>query len=610
MLKNFARELKRRRVLHTASLYVVGAWIALQVVEVLASAGLPPATMRNLLLVLSAGFPLAVIAGWFFDISREGITLTGPLPKGQALPDLKFIDHLLLVGLLAVIAVDVWVLSLPPPQNPDSLLTAPETRQRFIAVLDFDDPGAKGEGVGQALAGELRKSLTRVAGLRVLGPESSRLLSLAGESRQGMAQELSISALLSGTVLLEEDMLRIDARLAGVPAGNELWSTRIERPLADAVAMQDGLIEQVVAAVAPGLDPDPAQGPRAEEGDCAGVYDLYLQGKQLASARKHSQAEMYERGLDLLRQVVAEDEQCALAWEALAVASLNYRMEGYVQAGSAARRALELNDTLSEAWSVLADIAANDRRWNDAEEMFLRALYADPTNVAANREYAETLVSRGRARDALHYALEAYRYEPASVNVNNSVSVAALYARDSETVIKHSGKALDLAGERMAFLLDSIAEAYLLRGETERALETYQEAGKFPDWFPDCVRVRDDPSLAPGVAAHVRETFEQIVSGQIQSDWSTTWRLIRCGTWLGEPDIVFGILLAERLDSPYFDRIPTEIAFTNLFIPDAAVLRQHPRFRELVEESGLLDYWKQWGWADLCRPEGDSFACD
>ena len=70
------------------------------------------------------------------------------------------------------------------------------------------------------------------------------------------------------------------------------------------------------------------------------------------------------------------------------------------------------------------------------------------------------------------------------------------------------------------------------------------------------------------------------------------------------------MLLADGMDSPYFDKFPAAIVFTNLFIPDGTALRQDLRFRELVEKSGLLDYWRKWGWADLCRPDGDSFACD
>ena len=54
-------ELKRRKVLHTVSLYIVGCWVALQVVEVLSDAGLPPTTMRHLLVAMSLGFPFVVL---------------------------------------------------------------------------------------------------------------------------------------------------------------------------------------------------------------------------------------------------------------------------------------------------------------------------------------------------------------------------------------------------------------------------------------------------------------------------------------------------------------------------------------------------------------------
>ena len=100
---------------------------------------------------------------------------------------------------------------------------------------------------------------------------------------------------------------------------------------------------------------------------------------------------MRERGVELLREAVAIDDQCALAWEAIAVEAIDWSFPGFVRAGAAARRALELNESLPEAWTVLAEIAEQEERWSDAEEYFLRALYADPTNTRANMFYSETL---------------------------------------------------------------------------------------------------------------------------------------------------------------------------------------------------------------------------
>jgi TolB-like protein len=610
--RGFLRELKRRRVLQTASLYVLGAWIALQVVEVLSGAGLPPSTMRNLLILLSFGFPLALIVGWFFDISKEGIVRTLPLSEGEQLPSLKFIDHALLLGLLLVVVIDAYILSFPPPSE-IPVVTGIASQQRTIAVLGFEDIelAEGGDPVGDVFAGELRNSLTRVAGLRVLGPETSKMLSQASENRLVTAGELLVTAIVLGEVLLEGDRIQVNARVVGVPAGNEIWSSSVEASVGDAIELQQGLLKQLIGAIAPNLDPDPVQGPRAEVGACSAVYDIYLRGKQLSKARHKTQAEMYNRGMELLREAVVIDDQCALAWEAIAVGSIDWTMAGFAKASAAARRALEINESLPEAWTVLAEAAEDSERWMDSEEYFLRALYADPTNVHANLMYSEALIARGRVKDAVHYGLEAYRYEPASEAVNWRVSMAAGYAGDGELVIKHIEIAGEIAGGLAPFHHDLLAGGYLLKGETDRALEIYAKKGdELTDWFLDCVRVRDDPGLAPGVLEAVREELEQYKAGHftMRQEWHWGPQILSCGSWLGEPDFVFELLSAG---SKVFEgATPTEVVFINMFAPDGKVLRQDPRFRRLVMETGLLDYWRKWGWSDYCEADGDSFRCD
>jgi TolB-like protein len=577
---------------------VVGAWVALQIVEVLAGAGLPPSTMRNLLIVLSFGFPLALIVGWFFDISKEGVVKTGPLKQGEQLPRLKFIDHILLVGLILVVAMDGYILSFPPPAETPVVVSS-ASQQRTIAVLGFNDLElAEGDDpVGDVFAGELRSSLTRIAGLRVLGPRTSKILSMAGEDKYETAKELLVTAIVSGEVLLEGGHIRVNARLVGIPAGNEIWSSSVEAPVGDAIELQQGLLRQLIGAVAPNLDPDPVGGPRAEAGDCSDVYELYLHGKQL-SQRGVSR----KRGVEMLREAVAIDDQCALAWEAIAMASVNWTMSGFAKAGAAARRALELNDSLPEAWVVLAEIAEEEMRWTDSEEYFLRALYADPTSVRANELYGETLLARGRVKDGLHYSLEAYRYEPV---YDVHMSLAAMMTGNGELALKHAALVGERYGKSAFFAVSLMAEGYLILGETEQALEQYRLLGDDnASWFLQCISARQDPSQWPGIAHAMKATLKQYKSGELneKQEFFWGWQMIRCGTWIGEADLVLDYVL----DGDH----PTENKFLVLFNPDAGVLRRHPRFYSLVEETGLLDYWRKWGWSDYCEADGDSFRCD
>jgi TolB-like protein len=614
MMSHFLSEMKRRRVLNTAWFYVAGAWIALQVVEVLSGAGLPPETMRRLLVVLSIGFPLALTAGWFFDISREGITRTRPLPHGAELPKLTFMDHALLAGLLVVAVVDVWVLNLPVTDYAASseVLTTPQ--QRTVAVLAFEDirPMAEGDRIGETLSDELRSSLTRIPGIRVLGPETSRALNGAGARRMNMAKELLVTTILLGEVLLDGDRLQLNARLIAVPGGKELWAADLERAVGDAIDLQNSLIEQIVANIAPGLDPNPHQGYRAEAGECREVYDTYLRGRQLSKARRKSQAERYQRGMELLRKAVAIDKRCALAWEAIAIGELEWTTPGLAKAGAAARRALELNDALPEAWVVLAEIAEQEEDWDRSEEHLLRALYSDPTNVRANYFYSEALIARGRVRDALHYALEAYRYEPASRNVNYRVMLAAFYAGENDLVFQHAEIFKEIEGAEHPWVLDMVAEAQLRQGDINVALETWSRSGEvFPDWFFDCARVRQDSKLGPAVKVAAQQTLQQILDGSLNPSltFNFSWNVIRCGIWLGESDLVFPMLRARNIPG-WEEGFPTEAQFSNMFHSDGAVLRQDNRFRQMVLDSGLLEYWKKWGWADMCQPSGDSFECD
>jgi len=607
----FLRELKRRRVLHTASLYVVGAWIALQVVEVLSGAGLPPSTMRSLLVILSFGFPLALVIGWFFDISKEGIVKTGPLIEGERLPALKFIDHVLLVGLVLVVAIDAYILSFPSPEE-TPLVVSSAGQQRTIAVLGFEDLEGD-DPIGDVFANELRSSLTRIAGLRVLGPETSKLLAMAGEAKFDSAKELLVTALVLGEVLLEGGRIQVNARVVGVPAGNEIWSSSVEAPVGDAIELQQGLLKQLIGAFAPNLDPDPVQGPRVKADECSSVYDLYLRGKQL-SLRRGSEGEMRGRGVELLREAVAIDDQCSLAWEALAVEAVDWSLPGFVKAGAAARRALELNDTLPEAWAVLAEIAEEEERWTDAEEYFLRALYADPTNAHVNSMYGETLLARGRVSDGLRYALEAYRYEPAGITVNFRVALAANMANNAELALKHAVIFGDLMGRpNHSWVLGLQSEAYLLQGKTDRALEAIVKTGdEILDWFPDCIRARENPDMAPGLVDAARETLAKTRSGLIDKKQQREWngQVMSCGIWLNELDLVFEVLLDDGPLAVHENGVPTEVIFINMFHPDGRALRQDSRFRGLVVDSGLLDYWRQWGWSDYCEADGDSFRCD
>ena len=597
------RELKRRKVLHTLSLYIVGCWVALQVIEVLSDAGLPPATMRFVLFALSFGFPVVLIIAWFYDVSAAGISRTPPAQPGEQLPNLNLGDHALLAGIMAVIALNIFVLLSPAP---DTALTPLPAEQRTLAVLGFDDIGDQGDStpIGLAIASELREELTRVAGLKVLGPETSRVIQAAGDTRGAIAAELGVTALLTGDVRLHDGKLEMKTRLISLPAGNTVWQEDHQSDVQQGARMHQRIVQAVIDAILPPASAQTAQGPRIKGDECDLGYELFLRSKQLRATQN------WQRGLELLQESVEVSPDCAAAWEELASASLMlWRKTDLAKSGAAARRALELNEAMPKAWTVLAEIAEEEQRWGEAEELLLRALYVDPTSAFANMQYAEALLARGRVREAKHYALEAYRYEPASQGVNWKICLVAMYLQDTETLIRHATIYRELRGEGRQNGWYELAEAYRQLGDAERALSYLDEGGEFvPDWYKQCVQASIDRRLVAGLIPTVREALGNYL--EIEADkrwsWEVMWLggfIIECAIWMDEPDIAIDIFESE-VDAP------TEAQFFMFFRADASNLRQTEHFRSKVVESGLLDYWREWGWSDYCRPDGDSFVCD
>ena len=74
---HFIKETRRRRVFGVVVLYVVGAWIVLQAADLaFPGLGIPESAIRYVWIGAILGLPMAVVFGWRFDITTQGIRRT------------------------------------------------------------------------------------------------------------------------------------------------------------------------------------------------------------------------------------------------------------------------------------------------------------------------------------------------------------------------------------------------------------------------------------------------------------------------------------------------------------------------------------------------------
>ncbi|GAB5413539.1 MAG: hypothetical protein Cons2KO_11420 [Congregibacter sp.] len=233
-------ELRRRRVFRTLALYILGAWVLMQVADVLFPAvGIPESAIGLLLIAAVIGFPVAAVFGWFFDITADGIRRTRKASAGDTVESspLGAADYVLLAGLLGMIGVIVYGTFTGVVESPFDVGEEPvvevDPSVPTIAVLPFaargagEDPGFFASGVHD----DLLTQLTKVSGLRVISRTSVLEYAQTSKAIPEIGIELGASAIVEGGVQIAGGQIRINAQLIDAKTDAHLWAETFDREL-------------------------------------------------------------------------------------------------------------------------------------------------------------------------------------------------------------------------------------------------------------------------------------------------------------------------------------------------------------------------------------------
>ena len=241
-------ELKRRNVFKVGTAYVVLAWLLAQITDVfLEPFGAPDWVIKSILLVLLAGFPLALFFAWAFEMTPEGIKKEKDVDRSQSITNetgqkLNLAIIFILVLALGYFAFDKFALA---PERDAELVRATEIAQaepaqtasaeKSIAVLPFvnmsEDAG--NEYFSDGISEEILNSLAKVKELKVAGRTSSFAFKGQNQDLRQIGDALGVNHILEGSVRKAGTTVRITAQLIQVDDGFHLWSDTYDRELTD-----------------------------------------------------------------------------------------------------------------------------------------------------------------------------------------------------------------------------------------------------------------------------------------------------------------------------------------------------------------------------------------
>jgi len=447
-MKSFFAELKRRNVIRIAVFYGAGAWLILQVADVMLELlEAPEGSLRLIAGVLALGFPFALILSWAFEITPEGVRRESDLASAgrDGNQSARKLD-IATIGLL-VLAILLLLWSqfnvregnlagrAAPPATP---VTPGEPRDLSIAVLPFVNMSADedNEYFSDGLAEEVLNVLARMQDFRVAGRTSSFAFKGQQADLKAIGERLGVANILEGSVRKQGDQIRVTAQLVDARDGYHLWSDTYDRRLDDVFAIQDEIATEVVKALRRTLlDTDETVISQTAKGDVE-AYNHYLRGQSNVRLRT---PDGLQRALEQFQQAIVIDPGYAPPYAGVAMVYAlldNYGYRSLEQTGELAHRALEralaLDPQSDEAWAVrgllLTQGAGAKERLPEARAAFERALRINPNNAFAQLWSATTLLPDYEAASAA--VRRAYELDPLSPVIVRRRAEAAIQWQD------------------------------------------------------------------------------------------------------------------------------------------------------------------------------------
>jgi TolB-like protein/Tfp pilus assembly protein PilF len=388
-------ELRRRNVFRMAVLYVVAAWLIMQVAGVLMDLGaLPVAAGPWVLVVLVIGLPMALGFSWLFEITPEGLALEKDVPEGASITHITgrrmdFIVIAVLSAGLILFAYDKWW-----PRDPLEL---------SIAVLPFDNMSGEPEQeyFSDGISEELLNVLSRLPGLRVVARTSS--FQFKGENRDviEIGQKLNTAFVLEGSVRKADGQVRITAQLIDASNGFHLWSDTYDRELENIFAVQDEISAAIVGALKEQLGLQLSAAPRVVAASSNEAHEAYLRGRFLVVQRTRTG---FEGAVREFEKAIALDPDYAAAHAELAIAILlrsgygnMFTTEAISMATSHASRAMVLDPGLAEAHAATGFLALQQWQSEEALTHFEQAIRINP-NYAIVYNWISITLTQGHGR--------------------------------------------------------------------------------------------------------------------------------------------------------------------------------------------------------------------
>jgi TolB-like protein/Flp pilus assembly protein TadD len=450
----------------------------------------------------------------------------------------------------------------------------------LLVVLPFENLSVseKYDCFSDGLTEEMITQLGRLnpERLGVIARTSAMTYKSTDKTIEQIGRELGVSHVLEGSARRAGNRVRITAQLIQVSDQTHVWAESYEGSLEDILALQSRVSRAVAEQIQISLRVK--EQPRQVVPE---AYEDYLKGRFFWNRRTDQDLNFSIR---LFQQAIECDPAYPAPYVGIADCYLTLMDHGrlsLLEATAKARplltKALQLDESLSEAHVSLAHASFHEFDWATAEREFLRGIELNPNYFISRYYYSNYLAAMGRLEDAISEAEQARQLDPVSPAAQSNVASILWYSHQYQRSIDQAKKVLELNPE-YSRAYEDLGRGYEQAGDVDAAIETYQKALQLEDSYATRASLAFAYTVAGkrGEATKILKELQQVAKTSFVPAYS--FALICTG--LGKKDEAF-----EWLDKAYEER-SSSLPFLKVN-PRLNSLRSDPRFEKLMRRVGL-----------------------
>lgn len=545
----FLKEFKRRKIARRGLLYLVVAWIVMQVVDIVFPAlDIPDWALSMVVVLLIIGFPLAMVLAWMFETPAA-------IAQGRRRPERT---------------------RRAKRSDVEDSGNAP----RSIAVLPFvnmsDDK--ENEYFSDGMTEEILNALAKVPELRVASRTSSFAFKGMAKDVLEIADELRVDTVVEGSVRKAGQRVRVTAQLISAEDGYHLWSETYDGGLEDIFRLQDEIARSIVDALKIELVGSDAALVDPETKDVE-AYTRYLKGRFFFYRFQQNDL---NRSLEQYQQALEHDPDYGRAYAGIADTWMQLAddwvspEEAYPAAKAAAQKAIDLDESLAEAHTALGKVHGwFEWDFDRAELALRRAVAANPKYPDAHWGLGSILPPNGQLGGAIEEMRAALALDPLSPVFSYFLARFLMFDGRLDEAVEQSRRTDELDPTSFRSL-QVLGQCHLLAGEPDAALERFKRAHEVSGV------VSVNAYIARALADLGRKDEARDLLDRAESDESYVRSEFMAAAWgaLGELDKAF-----DALETAYQSR-SAGLIYSHVD-PAYDTLWGDPRYDNLAERIGL-----------------------